>query len=135
MPPRSHHLGWLLGLAVLAITVCRPAHMQGLLSCSSNPCKNGASCVSNPRGESYCKHPEQLRHAKVKKRCSLVSASYCSASLRSSDVPGKKSSQRIVSHFHLAPVPYELAAASRGRRSQASPVLKDKPVQHEITES
>ncbi|KFM62750.1 hypothetical protein X975_21213, partial [Stegodyphus mimosarum] len=54
MPPRCHHLGWLLGLTVLAATVLKPASPQGLLSCSQNPCKNGASCVSNPRGESYC---------------------------------------------------------------------------------
>ncbi|GFQ66945.1 uncharacterized protein TNCT_576351 [Trichonephila clavata] len=59
MPPLFHHLGWLFGLTVLAATVFRPVSMQGLLSCSSNPCKNGASCVSNPRGESYCNAREE----------------------------------------------------------------------------
>ncbi|GIY08349.1 neurogenic locus Notch protein [Caerostris darwini] len=32
-----------------------PVYVEGLVSCSPNPCKNGASCVTNPKGESYCK--------------------------------------------------------------------------------
>ncbi|GIY93895.1 hypothetical protein CEXT_608881 [Caerostris extrusa] len=35
-----------------------PVYVEGLVSCSPNPCKNGASCVTNPKGESYCNHTQ-----------------------------------------------------------------------------
>ncbi|KAG0427106.1 hypothetical protein HPB47_025780 [Ixodes persulcatus] len=60
MKPRKMRLALGLWLALVAVTI--PPTVQAFVSCSPNPCKNGASCVSsNPTGESHCKEREQER--------------------------------------------------------------------------
>ncbi|XP_023215803.1 neurogenic locus Notch protein-like [Centruroides sculpturatus] len=51
------HRLWFRLCILVQLAVYGSQVVQALISCSPNPCKNGASCVSNPRGESYCNCP------------------------------------------------------------------------------
>lgn len=39
---------------------CLTSSVEGIISCSPNPCKNNGVCLSNPGAESYCECPDQF---------------------------------------------------------------------------